>query len=181
MSDQTEKTHEEKPANLQPQLRFQGFTDPWEQRKLVDLAERTGSGGTPSSKNPDYYGGDIPFLSISDISERYVAKTEKSLTSLELHNSSAWVVPSGSIVLSMYASYGKVAITRIPLATNQAFYIIVFTNSTLRDFVFERLEVASLFHEWDKLVSTGTQLNLNAKKLDNWSLKIPRDKEQNKT
>lgn len=163
-----------------PALRFRGFSNIWEQQRLQNLTTRTGSGGTPSSSNPDYYGGNIPFLGISDMSERYVDTTEKSLTRLGLNNSSAWIVPSGSIVLSMYASCGKVAITRIPLATSQAFFILVVNDPILRDFIFERLEAASSLHEWNKLVSTGTQPNLNAKKLNNWQLKMPHNKEQNK-
>ena len=51
-----------------PALRFAGFSEPWEQRKLNDLYEKGGSGGTPQSTNKSYYMGDIPFLGISDIS-----------------------------------------------------------------------------------------------------------------
>lgn len=82
-----------------------------------------GSGGTPDSTNKRYYNGDIPFLSISDItnSNGYIYKTEKHITRLGLDNSVAWLVPSGSISLAMYASVGKVAILKVESATSQAF------------------------------------------------------------
>lgn len=62
-----------------PEIRFPGFTEAWEERKLETLFEKGGSGGTPKSTNPDYYRGDIPFLGISDISNSngYIKKTEK--------------------------------------------------------------------------------------------------------
>lgn len=52
-----------------PQLRFKGYTDPWEERKLSDLFIKGGSGGTPKSTNKAFYDGDIPFLGISDITK----------------------------------------------------------------------------------------------------------------
>lgn len=55
-----------------PEIRFPGFTEAWEERKLETLFEKGGSGGTPKSTNPDYYRGDIPFLGISDISNSMV-------------------------------------------------------------------------------------------------------------
>ncbi len=57
---------------LQPKLRFRGFTDDWEQRKLKDLIIKGGSGGTPNSRIKKYYIGNIPFLNISDISTRNI-------------------------------------------------------------------------------------------------------------
>ena len=51
-----------------PKLRFPGFTGDWEKRKLGDLIEKGGSGGTPSTSRTEYYNGTIPFLSITDIS-----------------------------------------------------------------------------------------------------------------
>ena len=52
-----------------PEIRFKGFTGPWEQRKLGELPEKTYGGGTPSTTNVDYWNGNIPWLQSSDISE----------------------------------------------------------------------------------------------------------------
>ena len=149
----------------------------WEQRKLGELIQLGGSGGTPSANNPDYYGGDIPFLSIADINGRDITNTAKTLTDEGLQNSAAWIVPSGAVSLAMYASVGKVGIIRQDTATSQAFYNMVFDNEALRDFVFTRLEKAETDSEWEPYISTGTQRNLNADKVKSFSLDVPSKEE----
>ena len=156
-----------------PDLRFRGFTDPWEQRQLGEVAERTGSGGTPSSSDPRYYGGSIPFLSIGDITGRFVDTTQKTLTEEGLANSTAWIVPQGAISLAMYASYGKSAILSRPMATSQAFFNVVFSSDATRDFIYSRFQCAEVRHEWDAMVSTGTQPNLSGGKLKKWEISLP--------
>jgi type I restriction enzyme S subunit len=168
---------EDKMANKSnvPAIRFKGFTDAWEQYKLSDLFEKGGSGGTPLSTNPDYYNGNIPFLGISDItnSNGLILETEKYITVKGLDNSAAWIVPSGSISLAMYASVGKLAILGVNAATSQAFYNMVFNSDSVRDFVYHRLYKANSDSEWDKLISTGTQSNLNAEKVKEFEISIP--------
>ena len=166
-----------KPGETEPEIRFEGFTDPWEQRKLGELIQLGGSGGTPSANNPDYYGGDIPFLSIADINGRDITNTAKTLTDEGLQNSAAWIVPSGAVSLAMYASVGKVGIIRQDTATSQAFYNMVFDNEALKDFVFTRLEKAETDSEWEPYISTGTQRNLNADKVKSFSLDVPSKEE----
>lgn len=139
-----------------------------------------GSGGTPTATEATYYGGDIPFLGIADIEDRYIDSTTKSLTEDGLNNSAAWIVPSGAICLAMYASVGKVAISRINLATSQAFYNMLFGDSSLRDFVYTRLTKADESHEWESLISTGTQANLNAVKVKGFDISVPSNEEVKK-
>ena len=156
-----------------PELRFEGFTDPWEQRKLGELFAKGGSGGTPTATEPSYYNGEIPFLGIADIEDRYIDSTAKSLTEDGLNNSAAWVVPSGAICLAMYASVGKVGICELDLATSQAFYNMVFDSQALRDYVYARLDKADANAEWEPLISTGTQANLNAEKVKGFQMAVP--------
>jgi type I restriction enzyme S subunit len=167
---------EEKAA--EPAIRFAEFAGAWEQRKLGELYEKAGSGGTPNASNASFYMGTIPFLGISDIKGRYITKTAKHISEKGLKSSAAWMVPSGAISLAMYASVGKVGITSVELATSQAFYNMVFASSSLRNFIFSRLEKASDNDEWLPLVSTGTQSNLNADKIKNWCISVPNSNEQ---
>ena len=160
-----------------PRLRFKGFVDDWEQRKLEELITKGGSGGTPSAAKPDYYGGSIPFLAISDIKNRDITTTDKSLTEEGLRNSAAWIVPAGAVSLAMYASVGKVGILSMDSATSQAFFNMVFDDSILRHFVYYRLVKADLGHEWEPLISTGTQRNLNAEKVKQFEISIPQREE----
>jgi type I restriction enzyme S subunit len=167
-----------KEGEVVPEIRFKGFTGAWEQRKLGELYEKAGSGGTPNASNASFYMGTIPFLGISDIKGRYITKTAKHISEKGLKSSAAWMVPSGAISLAMYASVGKVGITSVELATSQAFYNMVFASSSLRNFIFSRLEKASDNDEWLPLVSTGTQSNLNADKIKNWCISVPNSNEQ---
>jgi type I restriction enzyme S subunit len=163
-----------------PALRFKGFTEKWEQRKLSDLFIKGGSGGTPKSTNKAFYDGDIPFLGISDItkSNGFINNTEKHISSDGLNSSAAWIVSKGAISLAMYASVGKLAILNIDAATSQAFYNMIFDDYDLRDFVYQRLNKANELLEWNKLISTGTQSNLNADKVKNFQMYLPKNHDE---
>jgi type I restriction enzyme S subunit len=149
----------------------------WEQRKLGELVVKGGSGGTPTTSNAEYYMGNIPFLSITDISSSngYIYDTEKHITEEALNSSAAWIVPSESIALAMYASVGKVAILKQNIATSQAFYNMVIPEITTRDYIYQYLKKLEEFSEWDPLISTGTQANLNAEKVKNLLVNIPKE------
>jgi type I restriction enzyme, S subunit len=153
------------------------FANTWEQRKLGELIVKGGSGGTPLASNTSYYDGPIHFLGISDIDGRYIVKTKKMISELGLKNSAAWIVPKGALSLAMYASVGVVGICSINTATSQAFYNMIFASDSLRDFVFTRLEKANAEKEWEPLISTGTQRNLNAEKVRGFEILVPSAKE----
>ena len=104
-----------------PKLRFPGFTDAWEQRKLGEVIDSF-SGGTPSVNNASYYGGNIPFIRSGEIKSE---TTELYLTEEGLKNSSAKLVEAGDILYALYgATSGEVAISRINGAINQAILAI---------------------------------------------------------
>ena len=131
--------------------------------KLKDLIIKGKAGGTPSSTVAEYYNGDIPFLSISDITKqgKYVKFTEKHISENGLANSSAWIVPSNSLILSMYASVGLVCINKVPLATSQAMFSMVLKDCNMLDYIYYYL---NFFRETQihRLLETGTQSNINA-------------------
>lgn len=87
------------------------------------------SGGTPSTKNPDYWGGDIFWITLADLpQEEYVTTIDKSvrtITKKGLDNSSAKMLPVGAIVVSTRATIGRVGIVKHPLATNQGFKNVI--------------------------------------------------------
>jgi Restriction endonuclease S subunits len=66
--------------NSEPAIRFKGYTDAWEQRKLGEVTESF-SGGTPSVGKVEYYGGDIPFIRSAEINSD---STELFLTKKDL-------------------------------------------------------------------------------------------------
>lgn len=105
-----------------PELRFSGFTDAWEQRKLGEVV-KSYSGGTPTASNKEYYGGDIPFIRSAEINSD---TTELYITQKGLDNSSAKIVEKGTILYAMYgATSGEVGISKINGAINQAILAMI--------------------------------------------------------
>lgn len=100
-----------------PSIRFRGFDDAWEQRKLGEVSESY-SGGTPSVGVKEYYGGQIPFIRSAEINSEI---TELFLTEEGLKNSSARLVAVGDILYALYgATSGEVGRARLKGAINQA-------------------------------------------------------------
>lgn len=91
----------------------------WVETTLGELSV-WGSGGTPSRANPAYFGGAIPWVTISDLNDGVVTRTFASITDAGLENSAAKHAPVGSILVALYGSIGKLGIAGVPLTTNQA-------------------------------------------------------------
>jgi len=158
-------------------LRF-NFTDEWKIVKLESLIKKGKAGGTPSSTNSDYYNGDIPFLSIRDMTEqgKYILKTEKTITEEGLNNSSAWIIPKNSLLYSIYASIGLVAINRSDISTSQAIYGIILKEGVSLEYMYYYLTYFK--KNIHKYIETGTQGNLNAKLLKSFEILLPSLEEQ---
>jgi type I restriction enzyme, S subunit len=94
--------------------------DSWTRVPLA-MVGSWGSGGTPTRTNDQYYAKQgIPWLVIGDLNDRVVLKSSNFITELGLANSSAKLVPTGALLVAMYGSIGKLGITGIECATNQA-------------------------------------------------------------
>lgn len=121
------------------------------------------AGGTPTSSIKDYYGGKIPFLSINGITKqgKYITHADNTLTQKGLDSSSAWMVPTDSLILSMYASVGLPAINKIPLATSQAMFSMVLRDKSQLDYLYYYLCFFKERYIY-RYLETGTQSNINA-------------------
>jgi len=108
----------------------------WEVVRLGEVVKKARSGGTPLRSKKEYWNGSIPFALIEDLtaSGLYLYRTKESISEEGLRNSSAWIVPEGSILLSMYATIGATAVNKIPLATNQAILALVPTENLNAEF-----------------------------------------------
>ncbi|TPF03679.1 restriction endonuclease subunit S [Weissella paramesenteroides] len=119
-----------------PELRFKGYTDAWEKRKLENFT-KSYSGGTPSVSKSDYYGGEIPFIRSAEINSD---STDLYLTEVGLKNSSAKMVQYGDILYALYgATSGEVGISRIHGAINQAILAIKPTEGDDSQFIMQWL------------------------------------------
>jgi len=137
--------------------------EPNEWCRLDTLFSKGKAGGTPTSTNKEYYNGEIPFLSINDITKqgKYVRYTENHLSQSGLENSSAWVVPKYSLIMSMYASVGLVTINEIPTTTSQAMFAMQLKDKGLLDYLYYYLSYFK-YRYIHKYLETGTQSNINA-------------------
>ena len=102
-------------------------------------------------------------MSINDITKqgKYVRYTENHLSQSGLENSSAWVVPKYSLIMSMYASVGLVTINEIPTTTSQAMFAMQLKDKGLLDYLYYYLLYFKSRYIY-KYLETGTQSNINA-------------------
>ena len=106
-----------------PKIRFEGFTDPWEQRKLGDCVGSTYGGGTPSTSHDEYWGGNIPWIQSSNVLENELFRIDipKAITQDGLSKSAALRVPGDSIAVVTHVGVGKLVYLPFPYATSQDF------------------------------------------------------------
>lgn len=95
----------------------------WKECKLTEIMDLIG-GGTPKTSNPDYWYGDIPWISVKDFNgeRRYVGETEKKITKLGLENSSTKILSKGDVIISARGTVGELAIIPSDMAFNQSCY-----------------------------------------------------------
>lgn len=153
----------------------------WEEKKLGEILSLGKSGGTPKSDNQSYYNGNINFLGISDITKagKYVSKTEKTITEEGLDNSSAWVIPTGCLLYAMYASVGKVAISKTPMAISQAVFAMKLKDNCSLEYLYQYFTHFQS-NGLKAYITTGTQGNINANTLKNFFIPLPSFLEQQK-
>ena len=147
--------------------------------KFKEIIKKGKAGGTPKSSIQSYYNGEIPFLTINDMTKqgKFIKSTEKTITKEGLNNSSAWIVPKNSLLYSMYASIGLVSINKIDLTTSQAIYSIILKDNVNQEYIFHYLKNYKRFIH--KYIETGTQGNLNSKIIKNIKIKLPSLEEKN--
>jgi type I restriction enzyme S subunit len=158
--------------------RLSGFSKEWEFVRLGAIANMN-SGGTPKSSNESFYGGDIPWVSIADMtaSGKYIYKTMKNLTKNGLANSAAKIYPKGAILYAMYASIGECSIAAVNMASSQAILGIIPHEEKLYSmflyfylcFIKEKIKLQG---------QKGTQSNLNAGMVRDFKFLLPSIKEQ---
>ena len=155
-----------------PAIRFKGFSDAWEQRKLGDIADIVG-GGTPSTGNQSYWDGDIDWYAPAEIANQiYANSSQKKITGLGYENSSAKMLPPGTVLFTSRAGIGKTAILTRKGCTNQGFQSIVPHRGALDSyFIFSRTGELKRYGE---LVGAGsTFVEVSGKQMAAMELMMP--------
>ena len=156
-----------------PEIRFAGFTDAWEQRKLGELAEIVG-GGTPSTGVDSYWDGDIDWYAPAEIGEQiYLESSQRKITEKGLNKSSAKLLPMGTVLFTSRAGIGKTAILLKEGCTNQGFQSIVPNKEKLDSyFIFTRTKELKRYGE---TVGAGsTFVEVSGKQMANMELMMPK-------
>ena len=155
-----------------PKIRFKGFTDDWEQRKLGEIADIVG-GGTPSTTNLNYWDGDIDWYAPAEITGQiYINSSQRRITNLGYESSSAKILPPGTVLFTSRAGIGKTAILTRKGCTNQGLQSIVpHCNELDSYFIFSRSDELKQYGE---LVGAGsTFVEVSGKQMEAMNLMMP--------
>ena len=151
-------------------------------RTLEDVAVLVG-GGTPSRAKSEYFGGDVPWVTPTDLPPigtiRILGSVSENLTEAGLKNSSAKLVPPGSVLFSSRASIGKIAVTNRECATNQGFCNFVPKRDVL-DPWYLAYYLSSETHNIAALAGKTTFKEVSRKKLRSFSIPVPSLGEQHR-
>ena len=156
------------------------FAGEWEERAVSSLG-KIYSGGTPSTSNTGYWDGDINWITPTDITKqdsRYINSSLRKITLEGLENSSAKLVPAGSLLICTRATIGAMAITSHEMCTNQGFKNIVPNSKTNIEFVYYLLTYNK--HRMISKASGSTFLELSKTSFESMKFNMPAIKEQKK-
>ena len=156
----------------EPRCFLGSFDFSWEQRKLGDIADIVG-GGTPSTGNQSYWDGDIDWYAPAEIADQiYANSSQRKITGLGYENSSAKMLPPGTVLFTSRAGIGKTAILTRKGCTNQGFQSIVPHRGELDSyFIFSRTEELKRYGE---LVGAGsTFVEVSGKQMAVMELMMP--------
>ena len=156
-----------------PAIRFAGFTEAWEQRKLGEVADIVG-GGTPSTNISEFWDGDIDWYAPAEIADQiYLTSSQRKITEQGYNHSSAKMLPAGTVLFTSRAGIGKTAILSRKGCTNQGFQSIIPHKDKLDSyFVFSRTEELKQYGE---TVGAGsTFVEVSGKQMANMVLMMPK-------
>ena len=162
-----------------PELRFPGFTDAWEQRKLGDLAEIVRGASPRPISDPKWFNNDsdVGWLRIADVTAQdgRIRYLEQKIS--ELGQEKTRVIKTPHLLLSIAATVGKPVINYVSTGVHDGFLIFLNPEFNIL-YTFWWLE---MFREkWNKYGQPGSQVNLNSDLVKNQVIDIPNEKEQEK-
>ena len=162
-----------------PKLRFPGFTEDWEQRKLDDIAQSKSGGGTPKTSNESFWNGDIPWIQSSDLTEGDIKniRINKYISSEAVESSSAKIIDKGAITLVTRVGVGKLAVVDRDFTTSQDFLSLSGFDDCNVDFI--AYQLYRLMQEKAKVLQGTSIKGITKNELLDQEILIPLDiKEQ---
>ncbi|PDP62550.1 restriction endonuclease subunit S [Porphyromonas gingivalis] len=162
-----------------PPLRFPEFADEWKQTTLGETCSVIG-GGTPSTDVDDYWNGDIQWFTPSEIGvNKFVSRSERTITEQGMNNSGAKLLPLGTILLTTRATIGEASIATCPCTTNQGCQSLVINRRiTTTEFVYQKVE--TLKRELFSRANGSTFKEISASEVRSIPISLPSLAEQEK-
>ncbi|MDM8261944.1 restriction endonuclease subunit S [Ligilactobacillus salivarius] len=160
-----------------PNLRFKQFNDKWKYKKLGEVADIV-SGGTPDTTKHDYWNGSINWYTPAEVGNKiFVSDSQRKITNIGLENSSAKILPVGTVLFTSRAGIGKTAILKEKGSTNQGFQSIVPKQKFLDSyFIFSMSNILKKYGESHGAGSTF--LEISGKELAKARISLPSITEQ---
>ena len=147
--------------------------------KFGSLYEIAGEGGTPTTSNANFYdNGKIPFIKIDDLKKKYLTENKDFITELGLQKSSAWLVPTRSILFSNGATIGEITITTYPVCTKQGILGIVPKPNIDVEFLYYFMSSSYFKRAVSRIVTEGTMKTAYLKDINNIRCPIPTKEKQ---
>ena len=147
--------------------------------KFGSLYEMAGEGGTPTTSNASFYdNGKIPFIKIDDLKQKYLTENKDFITELGLQKSSAWLVPTHSILFSNGATIGEISITTYPVCTKQGILGIVPKQNIDVEFLYYFMSSSYFKKAVSRIVTEGTMKTAYLKDINNTLCPIPTKEKQ---
>ena len=159
-----------------PKLRFKEFNDEWIETKIQNVATVVG-GGTPSTDEPKYWGNEINWFTPSEIGKtKYVTISNRKISQNGLKNSSAKLLPNGTILLSSRATVGEASILLNEASTNQGFQSLIVNENNCNEFIY----YLKYKYKREMLIKSfgSTFLEISKSNVENIKIKIPSKEEQ---
>ncbi|WP_368651894.1 restriction endonuclease subunit S [Lactococcus raffinolactis] len=163
-----------------PQLRFEGFTDDWEQRKLGKVF-KTYSGMTPlrsdisNFKNPE-----VPWIKTTDLKNSYITSNDEKISAKAANKLK--VLPVNTVLIAMYGGFnqiGRTGLLTYPATINQALTALEPNDSISPYFLLTELNYR--VNDWKKFAASSRKdPNITKRDIDNFMINFPTQQEQQK-
>jgi len=156
------------------------FEGEWDEKRLSEFGNIY-SGGTPSTAKPEYWDGNINWVTPTDITKQdsiYIESTARLVSMVGIKNSSAKLLPKGTLLVCTRATIGEMAIARHEMSTNQGFKNIVPNENTNIEFVYYLLNFYK--HKLISKASGSTFLELSKSAFEGLHFYVPEYQEQKK-
>jgi len=170
-------------TSLTPKLRFPEFRDAagWEESRLADICSKITQGGTPDTSEPKFWGGSINWMTPAEMGKTespFIDATTRTITESGLDNCSSYLLPIYSVILSVRAPIGSLAINTTPMAINQGCKGLITGNTLSFSFLYY-----SLINSKARLIDLGagnTFKELSGSALKSYEIGLPSPPEQQK-